>query len=67
MPPKSTLNIFKVNKKDIRMTSMQTLKVLSAIFLLACFVTLKESTCEAKKTVFYFTSKALFALEINKF
>ena len=32
-----------------------------------CFVCLKESTCETKKNVFYFTSKALFVLEIIKF
>ena len=28
---------------------------------------LKESTCETRKTVFYFTSKALLVLEIIKF
>ena len=43
------------------------LKVVSATFLLACFVCLKESTCETRKNVFYFTSKALFVLEIIKF
>ena len=41
------------------------LKVVSATFLLVCFLSLKESTCETKKT--FFTSKALFALEKNKF
>ena len=35
--------------------------------LLVCFVCLKESTCETKKNVFYFTSKALFILVIIKF
>ena len=35
--------------------------------VLVCFVCLKESTCETKKNVFYFTSKALFVLEIIKF
>ena len=35
--------------------------------LLVCFVYLKESTCGTKKNVFYFTSKALFVLEIIKF
>ena len=35
--------------------------------LLICFVCLKESTCETKKNVFYFTSKALFVLDITKF
>ena len=36
------------------------LKVVSAAFLLVCFVCLKESTWETRKNVFYFTSKALF-------
>ena len=43
------------------------LKAVSATFLLVCFVCLKESTCEKKKNVFYFTLKALFVLEIIKF
>ena len=43
------------------------LKVVSATFLLVCFVCLKESTCETRKNVFYFTSKALLVLEIIKF
>ena len=43
------------------------LKVVFAIFLLVSFVSLKESTCEKRKNVFYFTSKALFVLEIIKF
>ena len=34
------------------------LKVVSATFLLVCFVCLKKSTCETRKNVFYFTSKA---------
>ena len=38
------------------------LKVVSATFLLVCFVCLKESTCETRKNVFYFTSKALLFL-----
>ena len=44
-----------------------TLKVVSTTFLLVCFVCLKENTCETKKNVFYFTSKALFVLDIIKF
>ena len=44
-----------------------TLKVVSATVLLVCFVSLKESTCETRKNIFYFTSKALFILEIIKF
>ena len=34
-----------------------SLKVVSTTFLLVCFVYLKESTCETRKNVFYFTSK----------
>ena len=40
------------------------LNVVSATFLLVC---LKESTCETKKNVLYFTSKALFVIEKIKF
>ena len=43
------------------------LKVVSATFLLVFFVCLKESTCETRKNVFYFTPKAFFILEIIKF
>ena len=43
------------------------LKVVSATFLLVCFLSLKESTCETKKNVFYFTSKALFVHAKIKF
>ena len=43
------------------------LKVVSTTFLLVYFVCLKERTCETRKNVFYFTSKALFVLEIIKF
>ena len=43
------------------------LKFVSATLLLVCFVCLKESTCETRENIFYFTSKALFVLEIIKF
>ena len=43
------------------------LNVLSATFLLVCFVCLKERTCETRKNIFCFISKALFVLEIIKF
>ena len=46
---------------------VECLKAVSATFLLVCCVCLKESTCETRKNVFYFTSKALFVLEIIKF
>ena len=34
-----------------------------ATFFVSLFLGLKESTCEARKNDFYFTSKALFALK----
>ena len=43
-----------------------SLKVMSATFLLVCFLCLKESTCETRKNVFCFTSKALFVLKTIK-
>ena len=43
------------------------LKVVSTTFLHVCFVCLKESTCGTRENVFYFTSKALFILEISEF
>ena len=43
------------------------LKVVTATFLLVCFSNLNESTCQTRKNVFYFTSKALFILEKIKF
>ena len=45
----------------------ESLKVVSATFFLVCFVYLKENTYETRKSVFYFTSKTLFILEIVKF
>ena len=47
--------------------SHTSLKIVSATFLLVCFVCPKERTCETRKNVFYFSSKALFDLEIIKF
>ena len=44
-----------------------SLKVVSATFLLVCFLCLKGGTCETKKNVFYFTGKVLFVLEKIKF
>ena len=41
------------------------LKIVSAS-VLVCFVCLKKSTRETRKKIFYFTSKALFVLEIIK-
>ena len=42
------------------------LKVVSATFLVVCFVCLNDSTFETRKNVFYFTSKTLFVLEITR-
>ena len=47
--------------------TLNPLKVVSATYLLVCFVYLKESTFETGKNAFYFTSKALLVLEIIKF
>ena len=44
-----------------------SLKVVSATFLLVCFVCLNDRTCETRKNVYYFTSKTLSVLEIIKF
>ena len=46
---------------------VKSLKVVSATFLLVYFLSVKESTCKTRKNVFYFTSKALFVLQIIKF
>ena len=34
-----------------------------ATFLLVCFLSLKDGTCETRKSVLYFTSKALLVLK----
>ena len=43
------------------------LKVVSATFLLVCFLDLNESPCQTRENVFYFTSKTFFVLEKIKF
>ena len=53
--------------KDLLRKDHTSLKVVSATFLLVCFVYLKERTCETRKNVFSFTSKAFFVLELIKF
>ena len=47
-----------------RVLHYKLLKVGSPLCLLVCLVCLKESTCETKKNVLVFTSKALFVFEI---
>ena len=44
-----------------------SLKVVPATFSQVCSLSLKESTWETRKNVFYFTSKPLFVLEKMKF
>ena len=36
-------------------------------YIVVCFLILNESTCHARKNVFYFSSKALFVLQKIKF
>ena len=52
---------------DKKQINLRNLKVVSATFLLVCFVSLKGSTFETRKNVFYLTSKALFVHEIIRF
>ena len=64
----NTFFVSPANKSEMQnIVSSLDLKLVSATFLLVCFVCPKEGTCEAKKIVFYFTLKALFVLEIIKF
>ena len=44
-----------------------SLNAVSATFLLVSFLSLNESTYQTRKSVFYFTSKALSVLEKIKF
>ena len=60
----SYLNFSKIFRKGV---IINLLKVVSAIFVLVYFLSLNESTCQTRKNVFYFTSKALFILEKIKF
>ena len=55
-----------IHNQSFKKHSNEKSKIVSATILLVCFVCLNESTCETKKNVFYFTSKALFVLEITK-
>ena len=54
-------------KREMLLTHLFILKVVSTTFSLVCFLCLKESTCETRKNIFYFTSNALFVFEIIKF
>ena len=58
----------KTNKQEQQKYEFKNLsKVVSATFLLVCFLNLNESTCQTRENAFYFTSKALFVLEKIKF
>ena len=54
-------------QKNLPGEQKDVLKVVSATFLLVCFLSLNESTCQNRKNAIYFTSKALFVLEKTKF
>ena len=63
---KSSTLISKQNKTEIHVSIFKgCVRYIFAIL----FLSLKESTCETRKNVFYFTLKALFILEnqISKF
>ena len=60
-------NIMLNFKSDFGLTGVYILKVVSATFLLVCFLSLSKSTCQTRKNDFYFNSKALFILEKIKF
>ena len=53
--------------KNQNMFYQDILKVVPTTFLVVCFVYPKKSNCETRKSVFYFTSKALFVLDIIRF
>ena len=48
-------------------SKLHILKVVSATFLLVCFLILNESICQTRKNASYFTLKALLVLEKIKF
>ena len=53
--------------KNLRMFQYKLSKVMSTTFVLVCFLSLNECTCQTRKNVFYFTLKALFVLEKIRF
>ena len=63
----SSLSINAILFVNLTLSDKKGLKVAFATFLLVCVVCLQEITCGTRKYVFYFTSKALFFLEIIKF
>ena len=65
--PNGASQPIRVSEMTLLKHIMDSLKVVSATFLLLCFIFLKESNCETRKNAFYFTSKTLFVFEIIKF
>ena len=61
-----TMDFLKKTKEMLKQSGKQ-LKVVSATFVLVCFLSLNESTSQTKKKNFYFTWKVLFILEKIKF
>ena len=61
-----TMDFLKKTKEMLKQSGKQ-LKVVSATFVLVCFLSLNESTSQTKKKKIYFTSKVLFILEKIKF
>ena len=62
------LNVWnKIEMKTLKDYYNLYFKVVSATSLLVCFSSLKESTCETWKNVFYFISKAFSVLKKIKF
>ena len=56
-----------LEKKQLTASSVEHVKGCVRYIFVSLFLSLKEGTCEARKNVFYFTSKALFVLGIIKF
>ena len=67
LPLQNLANFGKFREILYQQKKLITLKVVSATFLLICFLSLNKSTCQTRKNVLCFTSKALFILEKIKF
>ena len=62
---KAPFKVVNIRTSKLSIKAM-VLKVVSATFLLVCFVCLKTITCKTRKNGFYFTLKALFIYELIK-
>ena len=65
--PTGREQLIKAENTDSVDEAVECLKFVSATFLLVCFLSLNESTCQSRKNAFYLTSKTLFVLEKIKF